>query len=304
MNRLENHASWRSVLTLNAQRLCTAGSPEALAQALGRGADLRIYTEFRHNEHIDTGSANDELVQEVSEFAVTYLIDGHWSAGVMSLRQPITVPFGFGARPSMSFFLYNQDGQQAIARPFLDGGLANGAPGVSAVGEQEINMPRYVTQSCFDSDTKAPSRNFVYQFDTFRYCVSDGWREVLAHDAAGQMTAGSLDALVAAFEQGCEIKLGITGLCEDLQGETRCAHEVFLRAGPGYYYTRARLFMAGSHPVVRVRPAIPMQYVSHGWDFGWLMVRSDGRVMYRRCDPYTLAFSDVETRHAVRWLVR
>ena len=28
----------------------------------GRGADLRIYTEFRHNEHIDITSNNPEII--------------------------------------------------------------------------------------------------------------------------------------------------------------------------------------------------------------------------------------------------
>ena len=31
-----------------------------------------------------------------------------------------------------------------------------------------------------------------------------------------------------------------------------------------------------SHLVVRVKPAVPMRYESHGWDFGWLYLRTDG----------------------------
>lgn len=304
-------STWHTVLELDTQRHRTSGSETALADAIRRGADLRIYTEFRHNEHIDTASDNDELVQEVSEFGVTYLVADHWSAGIMSLRQPITVPFGFGPRPSMSFFLYNQDGQQAIARPHLDGQPAPGTPGPAPL-RPEPNMPRYQTLSNFDSDTNAPSINFVYGFGVYRFCVWNRWQEVFAHDAQGQVTGGSLEALVAAFERGCEIKLAIADLCTDLYADLRSdgaddpmlPHEVFVRAGPGYHYTRERLFMVGSHPVVRVQPAIPMRYESRRWDFGWLMVRSDGQVMYRRCDPYTLAFHDIPTRHAVRWLVR
>jgi len=34
------------------------------------------------------------------------------------------------------------------------------------------------------------------------------------------------------------------------------------------------------------------------------MVRTDGHVVYRRCDPYTLTFSDQPLRHAARWFVR
>jgi hypothetical protein len=98
-----------SPLALNADRSVRSGSFAALADAIRRAADLRIATEFRHNEHIDTDSASAELVREVAEFRVTYLLDDHWSAGIMTLRQPVSLSDGFGPRPSMSFFLYNQD---------------------------------------------------------------------------------------------------------------------------------------------------------------------------------------------------
>jgi len=113
--------NWNSVLELAADRSVVAGSREALRDAIGAGADLRIYTEFRYNEHIDPESDNSELVTEVSDFRVTYLVDEErWAAGIMSLRMPIQPPDGFGPRPSMSFFMYNENGEQAIARPHLD----------------------------------------------------------------------------------------------------------------------------------------------------------------------------------------
>ena len=52
---------WVSVLELDSHREVTAGSPNALCAAIRRGADLRIYTEFIHNQHIDPTSASDEL---------------------------------------------------------------------------------------------------------------------------------------------------------------------------------------------------------------------------------------------------
>ena len=89
------------------------------------------------------------------------------------------------------------------------------------------------------------------------------------------------------------IKLGISNLCADLCDDPDDApdHELFVQGGSAYYYTDQKLFLIGSHPVVRVRPAVPLRYTTRGWDFGWLMVRSDGHVVYRRCDPYTLKFS-------------
>ena len=91
-------SEWKCALTLDAQRRVTGGSSQQLSTALRRGADLRIGTRFRHNEHIDTSSEREEPVDEVAEFGVTYLIDDRWSAGVMSLRQPVELPTGFGPR--------------------------------------------------------------------------------------------------------------------------------------------------------------------------------------------------------------
>ncbi len=296
---------WRCALELDAERNVVSGSAWALASAIGRAADLRIYTEFLHNEHIDVTSSSAERIREVAEFGITYRIDGDWVAGIMSLRQPIELPVGFGPRPSMSFFLYNQDGTQAIARPYLDGGPVEAAPG-SSPGQPPGNMPKYHALDQWDAGTNAPSHNFVYDFDVFRYCVSDSWREVLRHSATGDVLSGSIDDLVEAFSSGCAIKLGLGDLCADLgRGADRVLdHEVFVQGGSAYYYTETKLFMIGSHPVVRVRPAVPLRYTSRGWDFGWLMARSDGQVVYRRCDPYTLRFSDHATRNPIRWFVR
>ena len=129
-------------LTLSADRTIRGGSFAALADAIRRAADLRIATEFRHNEHIDTTSDDSQLVREVAEFRVTYLLEDRWSAGIMTLRQPVDLPDGFGPRPSMSFFLYNQDGQQAIARPYLDGAPPDGALGPAPLDDHS-DMPRY-----------------------------------------------------------------------------------------------------------------------------------------------------------------
>lgn len=286
-------ADWECVLTLDETRQPIAGSADALVAALARGADLRIGTAFRHNEHIDTASDSHELIEEVAEFGVTYVVDGRWAAGVMSLRQPVDLPNGFGPRPSMSFFLYNQNGEQAIARPYLDGQPARAERG-SSQPESPPNMPRYHAFDNWDEHSNAPSHNFVYDFDYFRFCVRDDWREVAGEE------------LVEAFREGCAIKIGVSGLCDDLapEGEPPLPHEVLVQTGSAYYYTEQRLLMVGSHPLVRVRPALPMRYASEAWDFGWLFARTDGHVVYRRCDPYTLGFSDHPLRWPLRWFVR
>jgi hypothetical protein len=297
-------SNWRTVLELNANRDLVSGSETALAKAIGRGADLRVYTEFRYNEHVDVASPNSEIMREVSEFGVTYLLDERWAAGIMNLRQPIEPPNGFGSRPSLSFFLYNQNGQQAIARPYLDGRDAHGVLG-AAKPQAPINMPRYHAQQSYDAGTNAPSGNFIYDFECYRFLVEDSWHEVFSHDENGAVAAGSIGELAAAFSQGCDLKVAVRGLCSDMTtGDARLEHELFVKVGYSYFNTEQKIFTAGTQPIVRVRPAVPLLYASGNWDFGWLMARSDGFVQYRRCDPYTLNFEDKNYRCALRWLVR
>lgn len=302
---VKGDSNWKCVLVLDKDRHLMSGNAAALSDAVRRGADMRIYTEFRHNEHIDTSSANTELIKEVADFRITYLLGNRWVAGIINLRQPIELPHGFGPRPSMSFFLYNQNGDQAIARPYLDG-----KPVIRKMGQSPIDdhgdMPKFHQFDGWDAGTNAPSSNFVYDFDTYKFWVCDNWREVYAHDADGEVLSGSIDALTEAFAVGQEVKVGINGLCEDIPGNsaTTLQHEVFIHCGSCYYYTESRQFMAASQPVVRVKPDIPLRYKSKEWNFGWLMPRSDGHVARWFVDPYTLKFRRSEKRHAMRWFVR
>ncbi|MFN0020921.1 MAG: hypothetical protein ACKVP0_21890 [Pirellulaceae bacterium] len=301
-----SHAKgWNNLLTLDAARSVVAGSPVALREAIGRGADLRIYSEFRHNEHIDTASKSDELVQETMDMRVTYLVDCRWCAGISTLRQPVELPVGFGPRPSLSLFLYNEHGGQAIARPFLDGPPAPDLRGPSPPADHRA-MPKYHEQDRWDDGTNAPSSNFIYDFETLRYFVRDDWRQVLHHGADGQVLSGSLDEVAAAFARGVEWKLGIRGLCDDLAlpGQPGPPHEVFIQAGACYFYSEQQLLIAASHPVARVRSAIPLRYESGNWDYGWLVARTDGHVARLIYDPYTLRPSRSECRHEIRWFCR
>lgn len=298
-------ASWKSVLELDRHRTITKGAEVDLCDAIRRGADLRVLTEFIYNEHIDPASKQAEVVREVSDFRVTYLVNNRWSAGIMSQRMPICPPNGFGPRASMSFFMYNQNGWQAIARPYLDGPPSPGSRGPSPIDNHD-DMPKYHQLDGWDAATNAPSSNFIYDFEVYRYLVNDDWREVFANTADGSVVSGSLAALIDAFSAGCEIKVGIRGLCNDLAEPTAAPidHTVFVQTGPGYYCTDRKLFCAGSQPVVRVRPGIPMRYASGAWDFGWLMPRTDGWVDRWLCCPYTLQFAKKPGRFDIRWFVR
>ena len=297
---------WRRVLTLDERMQPIAGSVVELRAAIARGADLRIYSEFRHNEHIDVDSAADDLVQETMDMRATYLIDGRWAAGIITLRQPVALPDQFGPRPSLSLFLYNEDGSQAIARPHLDGPPAVAPHGPSPPVDHSA-MPRYVEHDCWDDATNAPSSNFTYAFDTLRYFVREDWRLVLHHANNGDVIAGSYAELADEFARGVEWKIGVTGLCDDLafgRNEAALPHEVFIQAGSCYLYTRRRQLIAASHPVVRVRPAIPLRYQSDAWDYSWLIARTDGHVARLTYDPYTLAPTRHTARCEIKWFCR
>jgi len=300
-------SAWKCMLEMGPDREVRRGNKEELARAVGRGADLRVRTEFWHNEHIDTLSPNHEKVEEVAEFRVTYLLEHRWAAGIMTLRQPVSLPDSFGPRSSMSFFVYNQDGSQGVARPYLDGKPALDTFGPTPMRDyNHTDMPKYHLQDVWDEGTNGPSRNFIYDFDVYQYFVRDDWREVLSHDGDGSVTAGSVDELAKAFNAGCEIKAGISRLCSDLSDGfgPSVPHEVFVHVGSGYYYTDQKLFIAGTHPLVRVKPAIPLLYGSRNWDFGWLLLRTDGACDQRIYNPYTLRCRDTQRRLAVRWFVR
>ena len=285
---------WNSVLEYDSQRNITSGSPEALRDAIRRGADLRIYTGFQHNEHIDTRSDNDDLIQEVSDFPCTYLIDDRWVCAMMTFRQPVQLPGSFGRRASMSFFMYNENGYQSIARPYLDGGVFD-----PTIEDTPVLMSKYHAMSSYDEDTNAPCSNFIYDFFSYRFLVNDCWEEICSVDENGNVLSGSPRDIERASLDGCELKVGISGVCGgDLD------HTVFVQTGPHYFYHNEGVMVTETRPFVRVEPAIPTQYRSGNWDFGWNIVRSDGQVAGLYYDPKTLVPHRTSERHAVRWFAR
>lgn len=302
--REQGSTGWRLAYELDERREPRRGSVDELRQAIRGGADLRIGTAFRHNEHIDTTSDDDELIREHMDFRVTYWIDERWVAAIETLRMPVELPDGFGQRPSQSLFLYNEDGSQAVARPYLDGLSPSGAPAASTP-RNDPRMPRMRVLEAYDEGTNAPSHRFVYDFDYYRFFVAERWREAYSHDADGSSTGGSLDDLVSAVDRGSEVKIAVSGLCDDLAAASNpvTRHEVFIHVGPCYYYARRKHLVAAANPLVRVAPRVPLTYRSAGWDFGWILARTDGHVARWLCDPYSLKFTRSSTRHAIRWFV-
>jgi len=301
---------WSCALELDRDRVPRGGSYEALCAALHRAAELRVYTEFLHEEHIApysagaaAGAENNGLIREVIDFRETILIDGRHAAGITLLRQPLEPTAGFnGTQPKMSFFLYNMDGWQACANLLLDAAAAASAPGTRVEQPADPKLPKMSLQEIFDAGTTAPSRNFIYDMEVYRFWVRDDWTEILAHDAAGRVVSGSLANLERAQMEGREIKVALRDLCADLGSGP--PHEVYSHVGSGFFHTGRGFYEALSHPVVRVAPGVPLRYGSFLWDVAWVVARTDGVAVLRTLDPYTRQFRDRETRLACRWFAR
>ncbi len=302
---------WRCALELAPSRKITSGAYADLAAAISRGADLRVYTEFTHEEHIvPFGSpatqdpAFNGLYREIIDFRVAYLINQSHVAGVTMLRQPLEPSTGFnGTQPRMSFFLYNMDAGQACASLILDNSPA-ARPGTNAIEPVPREMPKLRDTTAFDLGSHAPSRNFIYDMEVYRYFVCDNWQEVLAHDANGQVIRGSIDAIGEAQSQGREFKVGISGLCSDLATGQPIPHEVFSLLGSSFYHTGRKTLESLTHPLVRVAPGIPLAYASQNWDVSWVCVNTTGQCTIRKLNPWTRTFSDHPARLALRWFVR
>jgi hypothetical protein len=310
---------WTTALELRPDRSIASGSTQALVDALARGADLRMYTEFVFEEHIEPGWTGDPRlrgpIREVIDFRETIIVDGRHAAGMTTLRQPLHPPFGFnGTDAKMAYFFYTSDADQARANLLIAGPEADAArsPGAPSPGGRVINppapdMPKMSPEEAFDLGTLGPSRNFVYEMDVYRFIVRDDWEEILAHDADGTVTGGSIDALEAAQIAGRELKVAIRGLAADVAASVSLPpvdHEIVTNLGSGFFHTSPRLYNALTHPIVRVAPAVPLRYRSRGWDLVWVHLRTDGRATVRRLDPWTQAWTDTPARLAARWFAR
>jgi hypothetical protein len=301
---------WTTVLELASDRSVRAGSKDVLAAAIRRGADLRIYTEFLYEEHILPGGGDPSLdgpIREVIDFRETLLVDDRYVAGITTLRQPLEPPHGFNGRdPRMSFFLYTMDGDQALANLVLGAMTDAAIPGERVVVPTPDDMPKMGPQEFFDVGTSGPSRNFVYDMETYRFIVRDDWQQVLAHDADGSVTGGSFGALEEAQVGGLEIKVAIEGLGNGLAptGSPVVPSETFTLVGSGFVHVRAGLYATLTHPLVRIAPSVPIRYRSGNWDVAWVFLRTDGHAQVRRIDPYTRDWVDRPARFACRWFAR
>ena len=290
---------WVRKLEMNEGREITNGSFEDLAAAANNGDDIRCYTTFDYGEHMASPGSDVGWVEEMMNFGVIYLLEGSRIAGIETTRYPADCSLGFQPDPSLSFFLYNDNGQFGIARPFLDGRKSK-----AELGEHSI--PKYTSLGTFDNGTSCPSENATYEFGEYAWWTKDDWQEVLSVGPKGSVLGGSLEELWNAFRSGKEIKVAVKQLCDflALQGEQAIEHEVFVCLGPIYAH-RDQGFLGGeSQPIVRVLPDTPLEYRSGNWNYGWILPRTDGVVHQLVIDPYTNKFNRIKGRHSIRWFVR
>src|SRR5688572_22896796 len=180
-------SDWTCALELRPDRSVARGSDSALCDAVRRGADLRVYTEWTFEEHVAPDLAQPDpddagLVREVIDMRETILVEDRYAAGVTTLRQSILPILGFNPNgPNrMSFFMYGMDGQQAVASVSLDADAkATADPGATRTEAPPARMPKMNATEWNDDGTNAPSRNFVYDFEVYRFFVRDDWRPVL-----------------------------------------------------------------------------------------------------------------------------
>lgn len=291
------NAGWRCVLHLNRAREVVAGSREALSAAVARGADVRIYTQFHWADHMGSATPDQGLVEESIDLRVMYLLERDWPAGLTALRFPADAGLGFGGAASLSFFMYNWNGQFGIARPYFT------AADKPAVLPTDYG-PNYQIIGVFaDAHTISPSHNATYAFEQYNWLVRDDWREALSHDADGNVVCGSLDELIDAFRAGASVKVAVRDLCSNLT-ETPLQHEVIVELGSMYYHREQGFHSGESLPLVRIAPAKPLWYGSQNWNFGWVLPRTDGVVHQLIIDPITRAITRTAGRHAMRWMVR
>lgn len=334
--RARERSLWSLALKLGKGEQIVEGSTAALARAVSAGADVRISSRFRHNEHINPSSSNSEMVEEASMFPISMALYGSaaaydraepsYSAFLMTARQPVNPDDpsgqgGFNGRPAIAIFLYNQNGQQARAAVQLDGealGVGEALDGRAdaklattegAKYPQVMLDGRMVVQSEYDAKSNAPCKNFIYSFDAYYFFAAERWELALHTGPDGSVRGGSFCALEEATRNGSRVKLGIRNFCADLakKGTHCCEHETFVEVGWCFYYPESKKMCAATQLVVRVAPegaSGPVLYRSGNWDVGWLYAESSGHCAYRQLDPYTLAWEVREMRHELRWFIQ
>lgn len=161
----------------------TAGSAIAVAAAVARGADLRLYMTTQDDSNRQDGLSRSSAYEETLYFGQTYasLAEGtDRFAGLCPHHTSTSHEGKVSEQPYMSLFRYDSSGSYSHLKWWGSG------------------------------ETKDSTN--TYPYNVYRWFVSDRFKPCFEHDADGNVVAGTLDALVTAVRNGLTIKVGVYGL--------------------------------------------------------------------------------------------
>ena len=268
--------------TTNGDHQPVSGLVAAVAQAVRRGCDLRRFSTY---ELEGTG-----LVEETMTLQTTWVFDDKHVGGLQTLRHPVDAALGISRQPSLALWIFGVAARQRSTFVPLDGN-----PMVNATEQwAQVDNDPYGAEG----EEYIPRR--------YHWWARGGWEEICAHSEEGNASKGSWKALQEAANDGCVFKVGIRNLWSGFvpDNEQTPEHEVFVECTTDFSHVHDEFFGSLTQPTFLLKPCVPLVFERGCYAPGWLIVRSDGRVLRQTVDPTTMRWERMWSRHAVRWFAR
>ena len=247
---------WQLVLAQQTDLSIVSGSKIALADAVRRGADLRLYM-------------TTDRYEETIYFQQTCAGEGANCAGLMSHHHGYVHHGNRVEQPNLSIFRYDTSGSfEQIKWLWGDIALDEGQ---------------------------------AYPYGIYKWFVSDRWRVVYEHDAAGKAIAGDLDELKMLVREGRTIQVGVRqlfGLVEDdLSGPEHISFAATMQPliSDGQVQSNCDLVVIGA-------PKWPIVW-RHGVHIAAVKPSTSGELLCFAAKPGKMPFTRLERRRAMQWLV-
>ena len=277
-------SNWTRTCTVGGNFRPVEGSVAAVAEAVGRGADLRRFSTY---DPESTG-----LVEETMSLQTTWTFGQDHAGGLSTLRHPVDCALDFWTRPTMAYWIFNVAAPSSSAMVPLDGQPADQATG------PHIRV---------DNTPFERGQDKEWLSKHYHWWVRDDWEEICSHDEDGNPSLGSWEVVRSAANDGCELKVGISNLWSHLAAageDERVQHEVFISCGTQFAHVDGGFFGALTTPTFMVRPGTPLMFRDDVIEPGWLLVRTDGRVCRQTLNVLTFEWEQTWSRYAVRWFAR
>jgi hypothetical protein len=277
---LENPSKANLLCVTDKDYFPISGSVASAASAVRLGCDLH-----RFSTYLLEGTG---IVEETMKMQTTWLFDNDNVGGFQTLRHPVEGGLGVSMRPCMALWIFSVANIQRCAFVPLDG---------KAMGEKtwaKINNEPY----SLAKDEFVPSR-YIWK-------AINGWEQIYAHDKHGDPLVGNWNHLSEAVSDGCVIKVGIKNLwsvmtpslkeCED--------HEVFIECTTNFAHRDEKFFSCLTLPTFMLQPVLPLLFKDGYFVYGWLVVRSDGKVQLQIFDASSMSWKTTWKRFAIRWFAK